>query len=174
MRYVKVIFEMDFADKYNLFVGTALGVISTILGPHWYLFLGLALLNMLDYITGTVKARKRGEESSDKGWPGLAKKVFYWVVIAVAFIVSFIFSEIGKDLIGVDLSFMYILGWSTIALFVVNEARSVLENCVQMGIYVPAVLVKGLAVAQKLTESKVEEALPEVEDESNTQAERSA
>ena len=41
-----------------------------------------------------------------------------------------------------------------LASLIVNEARSILENLVEMGYDVPDFLVKGLAVTQKLIEAK--------------------
>lgn len=37
-----------------------------------------------------------------------------------------------------------------------NEARSILENLVECGYSVPEFLIKGLAVTQKIVQSKVE------------------
>ena len=38
-------------------------------------------------------------------------------------------------------------------MLVVNEARSITENLVQMGVKVPSVLIRGLAIAQKELEN---------------------
>ena len=46
------------------------------------------------------------------------------------------------------------IGWITLAMLVVNEARSIIENLVQMDVYVPEVLVKGLEVAQEKIANK--------------------
>ena len=56
----------------------------------------------------------------------------------------------GADLLNVDLSFLRMIGWFTLACLLVNEIRSVLENLVQTGYNVPEVLMKGLAVADKM------------------------
>ena len=42
------------------------------------------------------------------------------------------------------------VGWFTLACLMVNEARSILENLVECGYNVPVVLIKGLAVTDKL------------------------
>ena len=49
---------------------------------------------------------------------------------------------------------MLLLGWWVLASLIVNEARSILENLVELGYNVPEYLVKGLAVTQKLIEAK--------------------
>ena len=61
------------------------------------------------------------------------------------------FTEMGSK-IGVDLSFTHLFGWFTLATFIINEIRSILENLVVMGVEVPEFLVKGLEIAKKITE----------------------
>lgn len=81
---------------------------------------------------------------------GILKKLGYWVIIAVAFIVSYVFVHMGTDILNVDLSFLTMVGWFTLACLMVNEVRSILENLVECGYNVPTVLVKGLDVTEKL------------------------
>ncbi len=87
-------------------------------------------------------------ENSKTGAKGALKKVLYWVVIYLAFYISKSFSEMGK-LIGIDLNFFVIFGWFTLAVSLVNEIRSILENFVEMGVKVPSFLIKGLEVTEK-------------------------
>lgn len=47
------------------------------------------------------------------------------------------------------------IGWFTLAMLLVNEARSILENLVECGYNVPEFLIKGLAVAQKLLNKRI-------------------
>ena len=92
-------------------------------------------------------------ESSAIGAKGVWKKVSYWIVIGLAFFMSHCFVEMGK-IIGIDLSFMMMLGWFTLATYMVNEVRSILENLVRMHVNVPQFLIAGLDVTQKLIDSK--------------------
>ena len=46
------------------------------------------------------------------------------------------------------------LGWFTLATYMVNEVRSILENLVRMHVNVPQFLIAGLDVTQKLIDSK--------------------
>lgn len=57
-------------------------------------------------------------------------------------------------MLGLQLDWLLLLGWWVLASLIVNEARSILENLVEMGYDVPDFLVKGLAVTQKLIEAK--------------------
>ncbi|MFV0351242.1 MAG: phage holin family protein [Oscillospiraceae bacterium] len=147
-------------DWYNTIIGSIIAVLSAIFGQYWYLFAAFVLFNVLDWLTGWYKARKLEQESSAVGAKGAIKKLFYWIVVAVAFVISAVFAAIGKDLLGIDLSFMLLLGWFTLAGLTVNEARSILENLIEMGINVPKFLITGLAVTQKLIQAKADAALP--------------
>lgn len=144
---------MKVIDTYNAVVGGIIAVLSTLFGAFWYLFALFLLFNVFDWLTGWYKSRKLGKESSAVGLTGLLKKLGYWVIIAVAFAIPLAFQALGTQ-IGLDLSFLQLLGWFTLASLMVNEIRSILENLVEAGYNVPNVLVKGLAVADKLINSK--------------------
>lgn len=148
---------MDFIDRYNLITGAAVAVLSTIFGTYWYLFAGFLLFNVLDWLTGWYKARKLNKESSYKGLRGILKKLGYWVIILVAFSMPSLFVHLGQDLLGVNLDFLLLLGWFTLACLLVNEIRSILENLVECGYNVPAILVRGLAVTEKLINAKMDD-----------------
>ena len=146
---------MNFVDKYNAAVGAAIAVFSAIFGVYWYLFLGYLVLNVIDWLTGWYKARKKGKESSAVGWKGAAKKVGYWVIILVAFMMPTFFVHLGRDMLGINLDFLMLFGWFTLASLLVNEIRSILENLVECGYNVPNFLIKGLAVTEKLIQAEI-------------------
>ena len=67
-----------------------------------------------------------------------------------------LFIGLGHDLLGINLNFLLLLGWFTLACLLVNEIRSILENLVECGYNVPAFLIKGLAVTEKLINAETE------------------
>ena len=137
-------------DAYNLFVGAVITFLTAVFGTYWYIFAAYLFFNVMDWLTGWYKSRKLHTESSAVGLKGILKKLGYWVIIAVAFLVSVVFVRMGNDLLHVDLSFLTMVGWFTLACLLVNEVRSIIENLVECGYNVPQVLVKGLAVTEKL------------------------
>lgn len=143
-------------DGYNAVVGTIIAVLSYILGEHWMLFAAFLLLNVTDWITGWMKSRMTKKENSVKGWKGVLKKLGYWIMIMVAFGTSAVFVEIGNA-IGIDLGITTLLGWFVLASLIVNELRSILENFVEAGYSVPAILIKGLEVADRVVNKEEEE-----------------
>lgn len=152
-------------DKINVIYGAVATVGVAIFGKYWFLFAGFLILNVVDYATGYCKAKfYEKNESSAIGAKGIVKKVWYWVVIGLAFFISYCFVYMG-ELIGIDLSFMQLFGWFTLATYLVNEIRSILENLVQMNVRVPGFLIAGLAVTQKLIDSKTQFEAEEEEEE---------
>lgn len=143
-------------DGYNAVIGTIVAVLSYVLGEHWTLFVAFLALNVADWLTGWMKSRMAGRENSVAGWKGALKKLGYWLMIMVAFGASAIFVEIGKA-IEIDLGITTLLGWFVLASLLINEIRSILENFVEAGFTVPAILVNGLEVANKIVNKDDEE-----------------
>ena len=136
------------ADATNIGYGVLIGFLSLVFGEHWILFAGFLILNAVDFATGCYKAQLNKELSSAAGFNGAMRKVFYWVVIGIAFFVAL------GEIIGVRLDFVVLFGWLTLATYLINEVRSVLENLVEIGVEVPEFLVRGLDVTKKLMEAK--------------------
>lgn len=145
-----------FTDRYNAVIGGIVAVLTAIFGTYWYVFVAFLVLNIADWITGWVKANKKKEESSKVGAIGAIKKLGYWLVVLVAFLISSVFVHFGSDVLGINLSFLHFIGWWVLAMLVINEARSILENLVELGVNVPTVLIKGLAVTEKLIEAGID------------------
>lgn len=140
-------------DKINAAYGVFVVFISYILGDHWSLFAAFLALNIIDYITGMIKSRINKKSSSSKGAIGALKKIGYWLMICVSFMMSYVFIEIGET-IGVDLHVTSILGWFVLATLIINEFRSILENFVEAGYNVPNFLTKSLEVANRVLEDE--------------------
>ena len=148
--------RFDFVDTYNAAAGAVVAVLSAIFGVYWYLFAGYLMLNVLDWLTGWYKARKKKQESSYRGVQGIAKKTGYWVIILVAFLIPALFINFCQDLLGINLGFLVLLGWFTLATLLINEIRSILENLVECGDEVPDFLIRGLAITEKLIHAGVD------------------
>lgn len=159
-------------DTYNMAAGAVVTLLTAVFGIYWYIFAAYLALNVFDWLTGWYKSRCAREESSAIGLKGIIKKLGYWVLIAVAFIISTVFVRLGQDVLHVDLAFLSLIGWFTLACLMVNEVRSIIEKLVELGYNVPTVLIKGLAVTEKLINQATEIAEPK-EDEDDEQCNRS-
>lgn len=137
----------------NLIYGAIATIGIAIFGKYWFLFLGFFIANVVDYATGYVKAKYYlKNESSSVGAKGIFKKVWYWVVICIAFFVSAVFKDMGS-ILKIDLSFVLLFGYFTLATYLINELRSILENIVTMGVDVPLFLIKGLDIVNQKVEN---------------------
>lgn len=144
-------------EKCNLIYGFIVTALSAVFGRYWYLFAGFLVFNIIDYATGWIYGKYYAKSlSSSVGAKGVLKKVSYWIVIAIAFYISFAFRQMG-EVIGINLEFMILFGWFTLATYMINEVRSILENLVKMNVAVPDFLSRGLDIAEKLTKDKVNE-----------------
>ena len=68
-----------FETKINYIISTITAILSAIFGDFWFLFVFLLGLNMIDYITGILKARYLKQESSRKATKGFVKKISFMV-----------------------------------------------------------------------------------------------
>lgn len=134
-------------------------ILVCIFGNYWYIFITYMIFNLLDWITGSLKALKLKKVSSNIGINGLIKKLGYWVVIGIAFSFSVMFVIIGKEILNINLSIMYSLGWFTFAILIINEIISILENLISLGIKVPSVLIKSIKATESILDDTGEKIL---------------
>ena len=146
-------------NEVNLLLGGVVAILTQIFAPMWILFAGLAAFNVVDWLTGWYYERKMKQESSKIGAKGIAKKVGYWLVICLAFYISYAFQQLGVVL-GIDLAFLSFVGWFVLGSYLVNEIRSILENLVKLGVNVPSFMVKGLQITSDLIENAADGKLP--------------
>ena len=126
--------EKEIAKIFNKF-STAIGTICTMLtstfGIEWVLFAGYLLLNITDYLTGTIKAKMKNVENSNKGLIGIIKKICYWFLIGLSFFIPYLLMLLG------------------------NKMRSIIENLIEIGIKVPEFLKIGLEQYQQIIDSAI-------------------
>ena len=142
--------------------------LTSIFGIQWVLFAGYLILNIIDYFTGTLKARINKIESSNKGCIGIIKKFCYWVLIGFTFLISFLLSQLGQ-IININLEFVMLFGWFTVTCLIINESRSIIENLIEIGIEVPSFLKKGLEKYQDKIEKTLEVSIEDKKNNDNTQ-----
>lgn len=152
--------DLSVIDKFNAIGGTIVVVATYFFGEHWMLFAAFLVLNILDYLTGIIKSRMKKTESSSAGLIGIVKKFGYWVMITLGFGMVPILNEIGS-VMDIDLSMISpVIGWYILATLSINEARSVIENLVECGVKVPAIIIKGMAITEKLLKAQEDLIVP--------------
>jgi toxin secretion/phage lysis holin len=144
-----------------------ISIFVIIFGKYWYIFVGFMVLNIIDWLTGLLKAISNKDISSHLGFIGLIKKLGYWVIIGIAFFLSYIFVKLGNEIFDINLSVMYLLGWFTLISLINNEIISILENLAILNIRVPSILTKSLKISKKLL-SDTEKRILNKKDKSKT------
>lgn len=145
---------MGLIDGIKSAAGIAVAFMTALFGQYWFLFAGLFVFNIIDLLTRWYCCKfNKAETTVIKE---IIKKIGYWIVIAMAFYIAFVFKNIG-NILGIDLSFSVGLGWLVLAGYLINEMRSVLENAVKLGWDAPKLLLKVVR--------KADDAIDEAEDE---------
>ena len=62
--------------------------------------------------------------------------------------------EVG-NCININLEFVMLFGWFTLTCLFINEARSIIENSIEIGISVPKFLINGLEIYNKVIEETI-------------------
>ncbi len=88
---------------------------------------------IIDYITGFVAAGIEGKLASEVGLKGIAKKVFIFVMVAVAHLAD---QAAGTQIIRDAAIFFYLA----------NEILSIIENSGSIGLPVPPVIVQAVEI----------------------------
>lgn len=161
MNQIKTTLEV-FRDKANRAWAAALAVLTQIFGKALPIFGFFLLLNVVDFYYGRKKAKATNTLSSKVGAEGISKKVSYWVMIGLAFGVSYVLVDIMGPAMGVNLGFLRLIGWFTLGVYILNELTSIVENMMVLGYDVPEILVKGLAAARSVVDEAGNKIVPGV------------
>ena len=105
----------------------------------------LAVLMLLDIITGVMKAIKNKRLRSRNALYGYARKIGVYVAIIVANIIDQVFGFNGA------------VATATVLFYLGNELLSIVENLAQLGVKVPAVITDKLHVIQNEDERNKEQ-----------------
>lgn len=154
-----------FFDKSNALWGGVIAILSYFTNDARILFIFFLLLNIIDCVFGYMKAYKTKTIKSGKGVEGIVKKIAYWVIIAISFMLSEYFIGMGNA-IGVNLNFLRLFGWFILGIYIINEITSIVENMVVLEIPVPEFFLRGLHAAKTAIDDAGNKVIPK-EDEDN-------
>jgi len=108
-------------------------------------FLDLLVIAMfLDVVTGILRAWKEKRLRSRNALFGYARKIGIFGIIIAANIIDKILGLNGA------------VAYATVIFYIANEVLSILENCAQLGLKVPAIIVEKLQVIQQSSDNKGE------------------
>ena len=111
----------------------------------------LAIVMAVDYISGMVRAWVKSELSSRVGIIGIVKKVSYLLGVVVAIVADWVVMTAAAK-IGVDFGGFYFFGLLVTVWLILNECISILENISEIGVPLPAFLLKLIEKLKKTVE----------------------
>lgn len=127
-------------NNIKVIVTAVIAAVSSFLGVLYVPVMLLVLFNVIDYITGLCAAKNRGQKiSSYQGIHGIAKKVAMYLLIMVGWGIDMLLISTG-ELLGVSSPFKFAIACVVAVWLVLNEALSILENMVDMGVPMPPFL----------------------------------
>ena len=140
-------------DKVTKALAGAAGAIAGLLGEWNVLLTVLAIMMVLDYLTGLVVAwrgkspkTETGGVSSRAGFDGLIRKAFIMVVVLVATLLD---TAIGNQ--------ARVFQTAATTYYIANEGISILENTALMGVVYPAFVMRALeALREKSDAGKID------------------
>lgn len=122
----------DLIVKWMVAVG---GSISSYLFGGWSALLNILLFFVvIDYITGIIAAGVRGELRSMVGLIGITKKIFIFVMVAIAYKIDSILGDV------------HFLRDTVIFFYLANELLSIIENGGRLGAPIPPVIRKAVVL----------------------------
>jgi toxin secretion/phage lysis holin len=115
------------------------GLVQFIYGD-WTILLSILLtLSCIDYSTGMVAGYIEGELKSRIGMIGIARKVFIFLMVAVAHLIDLLLIESGLETKALIMTMV-------IVFYAVNEILSITENAGRIGLPVPEQIKNAIVV----------------------------
>jgi len=112
-------------------------------------FFVLCALMITDYITGMVKSWQKGTLCSKTGIKGFVKKLCYGLAVVAATGVDYVIITLSKSF-GYNLKIQPFFALLCVVWLIINECISILENLTEIGVPMPAFLIK---IAKRLKNS---------------------
>ena len=126
---------------------TKLGIVAQLIGI-------LMISSIIDYVSGMLASAITGKLSSKIGIRGILKKLSYFIVVAVALIVDWLFLNFTQQL-GFNQQLPMMVSSMVCVWLILNELVSVLENIQRSGVPIPTFLTLIIdAVIKKVDDNK--------------------
>ena len=114
----------------------------------------LVICNVIDYVTGLVASKYRGQAiNSYTGFRGIAKKVCMWLLIGVGAMIDWLIIYAGQS-IGIAIPVNFLIACIVAIWLIANEIISILENVVDIGAPIPPFLLPIVKNIKKQVEDK--------------------
>jgi toxin secretion/phage lysis holin len=138
----------------TFFTTTVFGAIYSLFGILAIPMVVLAISNVLDWLTGIMAAKKRGEAITSKlAIFGVFKKVCQWILVFVGFLFDQIISYSVTNF-SLEYPFKYLFATLVAVWLILCEFISILENINDIGQPLPVFLMNAIKWLKNNVESK--------------------
>lgn len=135
-------------DKSFQFLTAVLaGVVQFMYGDWTVLLTILLALSAIDFVSGLVAGAIEGGLKSKVGMIGIARKVFIFMMVAVAHLIDLLLIESGMETQALIMTMV-------IVFYAVNEILSITENAGRIGLPVPNQIRNAIEVLKGKEEGK--------------------
>lgn len=131
----------------------------------------LAVVMIIDYITGMASAWKSKKLSSKKGVLGIVKKLCYLALVCVGMGVDWLIYS-GLRQVGVILDYTIFFGVLVTVWLIINELISILENLKNVGVPLPKFLLSVVKRLKISADNAADNAIAKEENERNESNEK--
>ncbi len=128
-------------DFIHVLFAAALGALAAYFNVLLIPLCVMAVVMLLDYISGMTAAWATKVLNSRVGVIGIVKKIGYIALVAVGMVVDYLLTA-ALSSVGINLPFNYCFGLMVTIWLIINELISILENLDRIGIPLPGFLVK--------------------------------
>lgn len=141
-------------EKVKIAVIAIWTVIAGKLGVLTIPVVSLVVSNVIDYFSGCIATKFRGQHiSSYKSIEGIAKKICMWLLVIVGYMIDAMLMY-ASSTIGIELPFKYLVACLVAIWLVCNEIISILENIADIGVKLPPFMQPAIMRLKSLVESK--------------------
>jgi toxin secretion/phage lysis holin len=126
---------------------TAVGgsLITMLYGGWSELLTALCIFMAVDFVTGWIASGIEGKLSSNVGFKGIARKMSILLIVAMGHLMDNVLGTQNE-----------LFESACIYFYLANEALSIIENTARMGLPIPDVLHKAIALVNEKAEEKEE------------------
>lgn len=145
----------------NKLIFAAMGAwITAMLNGLAPLLIALAVVMVVDYITGMTAAWKEGTLSSKVGLLGIGKKALYAVGVVLGMVIDWVIISVGSQ-IGISMPTTTFFGLLVTLWLIFNECVSIIENLGRVGVPYPEFMIKAIAALKGKVEKSADKAITE-------------
>lgn len=152
---------MDKVNHIKALISAALGLLTALWGWFGWLVVAWILCMVVDYITGTLAAKRRGDWSSAVARDGLWHKAGCIMAVLIGGILDLVVGLLVHNMADVlPFDYTVLLCPLMIVWYIITEAGSILENAGRMGAPVPDWARKAIAVLRDTVDGAGDGATP--------------